>query len=159
MAGKKQATRRKQISAKRKDSSLSDAIRLSKNELRIRFTDSHDLQNKLFHVTQHVANLHSSQALVAGAAARQDVLTRFSAEAPTSVLGQERASAIVAGCVGPQVLTTTALGDIPGLDLLAFQGCVREAVLSAGFTPGVIPASPDNTIGDVIQAIASSPSQ
>lgn len=151
MAAKKKATP--------KPKSSLTSISLTKNELRIPFENSHDLMNKLFHVTQHVANLHASQSLVAGDAARANVLARFSPADTQQLLGFENASAIVSSCAGNND-GNTALGDIPALDLRVFQNCVQRGIISAHFQPPqAIPASPSNTLDDVIKAIAGSTSK
>jgi hypothetical protein len=150
------ATKR-QKKPKSKSTPKSNAISLTKKELRIRYENSHDLMNKLFQVTQHVANLHASQSLVTAAAARGKVLARFSPADVPNVLGPVNAGAIVSSCAGSND-GNTVLGDISGLDLRIFQNCVQQGVIGAGFKPGVIPASSSTKLDNVIQAIAGSPS-
>jgi hypothetical protein len=148
---------KKRSAAKSKSTSKLNAITLTNNELRIRYENSQDLMNKLFHVTQHVANLHASQPSVTAGAVRANVLARFSPASIPSALGTVNATAIVIGCAGNNN-GNTKLGDIPGLDLRIFQNCVQSGVIAAGFDPGAIPASPSTTLDDVISAIASATS-
>jgi hypothetical protein len=68
------------------------------------------------------------------------------------VLGPERAFKIVTDCAGETDLTKK-LGEIPGLDLVIFQSCVQTGIISNGYKPGNIPASPGTTLSDVLQAI------
>lgn len=73
------------------------------------------------------------------------------------VLGPESATSIVTECAFGQQDTSKKLSDILGLNTVIFQSCVRKGVTDAGYRPGNIPASPDTTLDDVIDAIQDSP--
>jgi hypothetical protein len=132
-------------------------LSLRRNELRVKFSSSHDLLDKLHGVTQTLSRLHSHQ-LLAAAPARNlpNALSQLSASGTPDLLGPQKAYTIVTGCAGVTDLTTK-LGDIPGLDLQIFQTCVRQGIISDGYTPGTIPASPSNTLWDVVTAVQSCP--
>jgi hypothetical protein len=70
------------------------------------------------------------------------------------LLGFVKATSIVTGCAGVTD-TTKKLGDT-GIDLLIFQTCVKNGIVSAGFKPTGIPASAGNTLDDVVNEIAQS---
>jgi hypothetical protein len=150
----KAATKRPAKSAK---ASKPGFLSLKPNELRVKFSNSHDLLDKLHGVTQTLSRLHSHQ-LLAAASARPlpNALSQLSAGGTPDLLGPQKAYTIVTGCAGVTDLNTK-LGDIPGLDLKIFQTCVRQGIVSAGYKPGVIPASPSNTLWDVVTAIQSCP--
>ena len=156
------ATRKKMASKQAKASAkapTSNFLTLRRNELRLRFSDSHDLIDKLHRVTQTLSRLHSHQLLAANSiagATSDDALAQLAASDIPDVLGPQKAYDIVTNCAGETDLTTK-LGDIPGLDLRIFQNCVQQGVRSAGYKPGTIPASPTNTLWDVVVAIQGSP--
>jgi hypothetical protein len=105
------------------------------------------------------------KADVAPAAARRLVVNRSmgialaDATAAPDVLGPIQATSIVTGCAGGEQDTSKKLSEIPGLNTVIFQGCVKKGVLNAGFQPGGIPASPDTTLDQVIAAIENSPAK
>lgn len=150
----KKRSLKKSKPARNKKSRISGSTTIRKNELRIKYSDSHDLLDKLQNVTQYVSSKHSHQLLAheAGKLVRGNASDLISTADIPDVLGPARAYTIVTGCAGEQD-PNTKLGDIPGLDLLGFQRCVQKGVISAGYKPGPIPASANNTIDDVITAI------
>ena len=81
------------------------------------------------------------------------------ATAAPDVLGPIQATSIVTGCANGEQDTSKKLSEIPGLNTVIFQACVKKGVLNAGYQPGGIPASPDTTLDQVIMAIENSPAK
>jgi hypothetical protein len=79
--------------------------------------------------------------------------------AAPDVLGPIQASSIVTGCAFNEQDTSKKLSDIPALNTVIFQACVKKGVLDAGYQPGGIPASPNTTLDQVIQAIEDCPAK
>jgi hypothetical protein len=159
MTAKKQASKMAEAPSKSRGSTKSSAITFGKNELRIKYSDSHDLLDKLFGVTQSVSRLHTHQLRAAresGGTVASNALDHLSTADIPNVLGPSRAYDIVTECAG-QTDLTTQIGDIPGLDPRIFQACVQKGVLSAGYKSGGIPASSSNKLWDVVVAIQSCP--
>jgi hypothetical protein len=150
----KQSTKNSKSAPKKKNGSTSGSTEIRNNELRIKYSDSYDLLHKLHTAAQYVSSKHTHQLLAheAGKTVKGRAVDLLSSADIPDLLGPGRAYTIVTGCAGEQD-PNTKLGDIPGLDLLAFQRCVQKGVISAGYKPGPIPASASNTLDDVITAI------
>jgi hypothetical protein len=127
-------------------------VQVTPGEVRIKYSDSHDLLEKLFGLSQSVSRLHT-HALLANKPAKQiNALDYMSEASIPDVLGPQRAFEIVTNCAGETDLTKK-LGEIPGLDPVIFQTCVQSGVIGAGYKPGSIPASSNTTLWEVVQAI------
>jgi hypothetical protein len=131
----------------------SSPVSLSQNELRIKYSNSYDLLDKLQSLSQSVSRLHTHQLIAneSEAPVAGNILDYLSTD-DIDVLGPERAIAIVTTCANDKDLSKK-LSDIPGLDPVVFESCVETGVIKAGYKPDKIPASPSTTLWDVVQAI------
>ncbi len=131
------------------------SAKFTSGELKIQYSNSHDLLEKLFNLTQSVSRLHSHALLAGGVglhAAPEDYATATSQD----VLGPSAAYDIVTGCAGETDISKK-LSDVPGLDPAIFHDCVKTKIEAAGYVPGDIPASPSTTLWEVIVAIQGCP--
>lgn len=153
MTPRNRSNNKNRATATKKPSSLA-STRIGKNELRIKYSDSHDLLRKIQSLEQFISSKHSHQLLAyeTGNPVKGKTSNLITTEGVPNLLGPTRAYTIVTGCAG-ELDPNTKLSDIPGLDLLVFQRCVQKGVISAGYKPGSIPASPSNTLDDVITSI------
>lgn len=155
MAAKKTVTNApKQRTQRSSRAKKSKSVTISPKQITIQYSNSHDLLDKLFAVTQSVSRLHSHRLLAeaAGSKITGSTIDYISTADIPDVLGPERAYAIVTTCAGETDLTKK-LGDIPGLDPVIFQSCVQSGVIAAGYKPGNVPASPGTMLWEVLQAI------
>jgi hypothetical protein len=154
MSAKKRQLSKRATSSKKVRVPKSSFVTIRKNELRIKYSNSHDLLDKLHRATQSVSRLHTHELLAykTGASFTGNNLSHLSTSDIADVLGPENAYAIVTQCAGETDLTTK-VGDLTGSDPVVFQRCVQQKVLSAGYKPGNIPASSSTTLWDVVQAI------
>ena len=152
---KKQVPKGRQGPPQPQSGSTASSIKLGKGELRIRFSDSQDLQDKLLSTAQSLSRAHTHMLLAnsSGTDIQGGVLEN--ATLTQSELGPQKAFAIVTGCANETDLTKK-VGDIPALNPLIFISCVQDGVTAAGCTPGNIPGSSDTTLWDVVQAIEGS---
>ena len=155
MSAKKRISKSGSASSKRRGGSKSSPFTIGNNELRIKYENTHDLLDKLHSVTQTLSRLHTHQLLAHESKRVKGSPIHLSSADLPDVLGPVRAFSIVTGCAGEQD-PNSKLGNIPGLDLLAFQSCVQQGVISAGYSPDGIPASASSTLDDVITAIEGS---
>ena len=144
-------------SSKRQGGPKSSSIQLRDSELRIKYSNSHDLLDKLQTAAQSVSRLHAYQSLAeaSGGKAKAAVLPRLSQADLTEDLGSQAAIDIVTGCAGDTDLTAT-LGNIPGLDPVLFQSCVQSKVVAAGYKPASFSTSSSTALWQVAQAIQGS---
>jgi hypothetical protein len=126
---------------KRNKMTKAASVTRKSNELRIRFTNSHQLLDKLHTEAHSISLLHSYHLLTKTAGTARAVARRSLAE-----IGD-----------GPTTQTaidlSATLGSIPGLDPVIFQSCVQSAATAAGFHPVSIPASTSTSLAMVVQAV------
>jgi hypothetical protein len=153
MTKKVQPPKKNKTPAKKQIGPTSSPVSLTKNEMRIKYSNSYDLLDKLQSLSQSVSRLHTHQLIAqqSGAAVAGNALDHLSSD-DVDVLGPERAIAIVTKCANETDLSKK-LSDIPGLDPIIFQSCVKTGVIAAGYKPDGVPASPSTTLWDVVQAI------
>lgn len=145
---------KKKQRAPKRGKSTPNPITLKNNELRIKYSNVHDLLHHLHTATQYVSGKAAHQLLAyeSGTTVKGTALDQLSSADIPDLLGPVAATNIVTGCAGEQD-PNTKLGDIPGLDLLGFQRCVQKGVLAKGYQPDGIPATASTTLDDVISAI------
>jgi hypothetical protein len=158
MAAKKKAARRAKAPSRPPRSSIASSIKLGKGQLRIKYSDSHDLMDKLLSVTHSVSRMHTRNILlpgVAGAKIRGGTLDSISFNDPPT-LGIAKALEIVSSCAGGEEDMTKKVGDVS--TPIVFSNCVGSGVDSEGYKPpDYIPESPDTILLQVVEAIQDSP--
>ena len=160
MASKKKGSKITKAPSKSRKASPQRSISLDKNELRIKYSDSHDLLDKLLGATRSISRLHSHQLLSAkpNSTIASNVLTQFSSADAAPDLGPSAAFDIVTTCANRTDLNLQ-IGEIPGLEPTNFQKCVQDGVEGAKYVPVDFPASSSTTLWAVVQAIQASPPQ
>jgi hypothetical protein len=148
------APKANKLSPKKKRGPKPATVTRRSNELRIRFSNSHQLQDKLNTELHSIGLLHSFKLLTqsrraAGVAPR--VAPAEIGDGPTT----QTAIDLVVECAGDSDLSAT-LGNIPALDPVVFQSCVQSAATKAGFSPTRIPASSSTSLSQVVQAVVGS---